>query len=126
MKKYLFIILFSFFSFDCASITPVLNDVCNISGQICVIANNACIEVPPDITGFCDIAGDVCIYSNNICQMLPGKNLTDNTTKNVLNELRDIKNSLDKTSYKSLSKNDILALWQTNKIRLFELQNLLR
>lgn len=82
--KYFFILLisFSFLNFDCNEITPVLDDIC-------------------------DITAEICLYANEICSLTNGKEITSQIDVNLLAEISNNKTDI-KRLYEIINSKEIV------------------
>lgn len=108
------IILFS----RCASITPIIEDTCNIAADICGVAQNACINPPGGIQEICNIATDICSYSAGICSLINSKDYSEDQLKNINDVLLSVKNNLNGNN-----KSNSLDTWNIQKHILEKLYN---
>ena len=124
---FLLLITLGVYNLGCASIDPIMSDVCTVSNDVCTAAGNACSNVPPNWQPVCDVAGEVCNYASLICSMFPGSDLPENVKENIYNELQTVKNALGELkTNKPLSFNDSLEKWKLEKSKLQAIYNTIK
>ena len=114
------LVLFLFVSLRCATITPIVQDICNTSSDICNVAAGACQNVPPEYQNVCNIAGDICNYAATICNLVNEKQFSEYKKELILKQLFEIKETIKTASRQNYSLSQ-MNVWKSQRIKILTL-----